>query len=123
MCGYFFRYFPPGVYFFAKNAHLLEVNIILERIFCALTSKTSITNPLGVFSDSSHFATSMQNAAGFIQHASALTTDPHIDLTLYSLLQIRGLNWMIGLYENGINGILADEMGLGKTLQTISLLG
>lgn len=28
--------------------------------------------------------------------------------------QIRGLNWMISLYENGINGILADEMGLGK---------
>jgi len=37
--------------------------------------------------------------------------------------QIRGLNWMITLFENGINGILADEMGLGKTLQTISLLG
>jgi SWI/SNF-related matrix-associated actin-dependent regulator of chromatin subfamily A member 5 len=36
--------------------------------------------------------------------------------------QVRGLNWMISLYENGINGILADEMGLGKTLQTISLL-
>ncbi|XP_017958573.2 chromatin-remodeling complex ATPase chain Iswi-like [Drosophila navojoa] len=37
--------------------------------------------------------------------------------------QLRGLNWLISLYENGINGILADEMGLGKTLQTISLLG
>uniref|UniRef100_A0AAY4ENF1 SWI/SNF related, matrix associated, actin dependent regulator of chromatin, subfamily a, member 1 n=1 Tax=Denticeps clupeoides TaxID=299321 RepID=A0AAY4ENF1_9TELE len=37
--------------------------------------------------------------------------------------QVRGLNWMISLYENGINGILADEMGLGKTLQTIALLG
>lgn len=37
--------------------------------------------------------------------------------------QVRGLNWMISLYESGINGILADEMGLGKTLQTISLLG
>lgn len=37
--------------------------------------------------------------------------------------QLAGLNWMIKLYENGINGILADEMGLGKTLQTISLLG
>jgi len=37
--------------------------------------------------------------------------------------QVRGLNWMISLYENNINGILADEMGLGKTLQTISLLG
>ena len=37
--------------------------------------------------------------------------------------QVEGLNWMISLYENGINGILADEMGLGKTLQTLSLLG
>ena len=26
--------------------------------------------------------------------------------------QVRGLNWMISLYENGINGILADEMGM-----------
>ncbi|XP_011071472.1 ISWI chromatin-remodeling complex ATPase CHR11 isoform X1 [Sesamum indicum] len=37
--------------------------------------------------------------------------------------QLAGLNWLIRIYENGINGILADEMGLGKTLQTISLLG
>ena len=37
--------------------------------------------------------------------------------------QIQGLNWMISLYHNGINGILADEMGLGKTLQTIAFLG
>ncbi|GMI37714.1 hypothetical protein TrRE_jg13380, partial [Triparma retinervis] len=36
--------------------------------------------------------------------------------------QLEGLNWMIKLHDNGINGILADEMGLGKTLQTISLL-
>lgn len=37
--------------------------------------------------------------------------------------QVQGLNWMISLYQHGINGILADEMGLGKTLQTISFLG
>ncbi|KAK5643876.1 hypothetical protein RI129_007721 [Pyrocoelia pectoralis] len=37
--------------------------------------------------------------------------------------QVGGLNWMISLYEHGMNGILADEMGLGKTLQTIALLG
>ena len=37
--------------------------------------------------------------------------------------QLEGLNWLIALYDSGINGILADEMGLGKTLQTISLLG
>jgi SWI/SNF-related matrix-associated actin-dependent regulator of chromatin subfamily A member 5 len=36
--------------------------------------------------------------------------------------QLEGLNWMINLHENGLNGILADEMGLGKTLQTISLM-
>ena len=24
--------------------------------------------------------------------------------------QLRGLNWLISLFENGINGILADEM-------------
>ena len=36
--------------------------------------------------------------------------------------QLHGMNWLISLYENGLNGILADEMGLGKTVQTISLL-
>lgn len=36
--------------------------------------------------------------------------------------QLEGLNWMIRLQDNGINGILADEMGLGKTLQSISIL-
>eukprot|EP00633_Aureoumbra_lagunensis_P008712 CAMPEP_0197309632 /NCGR_PEP_ID=MMETSP0891-20130614/8221_1 /TAXON_ID=44058 ORGANISM="Aureoumbra lagunensis, Strain CCMP1510" /NCGR_SAMPLE_ID=MMETSP0891 /ASSEMBLY_ACC=CAM_ASM_000534 /LENGTH=153 /DNA_ID=CAMNT_0042794817 /DNA_START=118 /DNA_END=576 /DNA_ORIENTATION=+ len=36
--------------------------------------------------------------------------------------QLEGLNWMIRLRANGLNGILADEMGLGKTLQSISML-
>mmetsp|Transcript_28309 Transcript_28309/g.91294 ORF Transcript_28309/g.91294 Transcript_28309/m.91294 type:complete len:384 (+) Transcript_28309:118-1269(+) len=36
--------------------------------------------------------------------------------------QLEGLNWLVRLHDNGINGILADEMGLGKTLQTISLI-
>jgi ATP-dependent helicase STH1/SNF2 len=30
--------------------------------------------------------------------------------------QMKGLNWMISLYNNNLNGILADEMGLGKTI-------
>jgi len=36
--------------------------------------------------------------------------------------QIEGLQWMVSLYNNNLNGILADEMGLGKTIQTIALL-
>ncbi len=36
--------------------------------------------------------------------------------------QIRGLNWMISLYENGINGILADEMVIKKFLIYILMI-
>ncbi|RKP15145.1 SNF2 family N-terminal domain-containing protein [Piptocephalis cylindrospora] len=36
--------------------------------------------------------------------------------------QVKGLEWMVSLYNNRLNGILADEMGLGKTIQTISLI-
>lgn len=36
--------------------------------------------------------------------------------------QLKGLNWLVNLYNQGINGILADDMGLGKTIQSISLL-
>lgn len=37
-------------------------------------------------------------------------------------LQIKGLEWLVSLYNNNLNGILADEMGLGKTIQTIALI-
>lgn len=36
--------------------------------------------------------------------------------------QLKGMNWLANLYDQGINGILADEMGLGKTVQTIAFL-
>lgn len=35
--------------------------------------------------------------------------------------QVVGLQWLVSLYNNKLNGVLADEMGLGKTIQTISL--
>jgi hypothetical protein len=34
--------------------------------------------------------------------------------------QMTAVNWLISLFENGVNGILADEMGLGKTVITIA---
>lgn len=37
-------------------------------------------------------------------------------------IQIKGLEWLVSLYNNNLNGILADEMGLGKTIQTIGLI-
>ena len=36
--------------------------------------------------------------------------------------QLEGLQWMLSLCNNNLNGILADEMGLGKTIHTISLI-
>lgn len=36
--------------------------------------------------------------------------------------QLDGVNWLISLYEKGLNGILADEMGLGKTIQSIAFM-
>ena len=58
-----------------------------------------------------------------VPKATTLLKQPSIisggDLRAY---QLEGLNWMVRLMENGINGILADEMGLGKTLQSISII-
>ncbi|KAH7294245.1 hypothetical protein KP509_28G062400 [Ceratopteris richardii] len=36
--------------------------------------------------------------------------------------QLVGLQWMLSLYNNRLNGILADEMGLGKTVQVMALI-
>eukprot|EP00908_Phaeocystis_cordata_P020806 Transcript_32471.p1 GENE.Transcript_32471~~Transcript_32471.p1 ORF type:complete len:713 (+),score=429.90 Transcript_32471:67-2205(+) len=36
--------------------------------------------------------------------------------------QLVGVHWLVGLYENGLNGILGDEMGLGKTVQSVALV-
>ena len=45
---------------------------------------------------------------GFVYYKSCLLLD--IINGLLRDYQVRGLNWLISLYENGINGILADEM-------------
>ena len=57
------------------------------------------------------------------ERPTRLTQQPSIlqngTLTDY---QLAGVNWLIHLYEHGLNGILADEMGLGKTIQSIAFL-
>ncbi|KAI9356810.1 SNF2 family N-terminal domain-containing protein [Pilaira anomala] len=49
-------------------------------------------------------------------------SQPNMLMCQLKSYQLKGLNWLANLYEQGINGILADEMGLGKTVQSISLL-
>jgi SWI/SNF-related matrix-associated actin-dependent regulator of chromatin subfamily A member 5 len=66
----------------------------------------------------------MMEAANHVRRVVRVDKQPSILVKECKLhpYQLEGLNWMIKLHDNGINGILADEMGLGKTLQTISLL-
>ncbi|KXS94608.1 hypothetical protein AC578_7044 [Pseudocercospora eumusae] len=49
-------------------------------------------------------------------------TQPNMLTCQLKEYQVKGLNWLVNLYEQGINGILADEMGLGKTVQSISVM-
>ncbi|KAL8590096.1 hypothetical protein ACOMHN_034327 [Nucella lapillus] len=47
---------------------------------------------------------------------------PNVFVGKLKSYQLKGMNWLANLYNQGINGILADEMGLGKTVQTIAFL-
>ncbi|CDQ85920.1 unnamed protein product [Oncorhynchus mykiss] len=60
-----------------------------------------------------------------VAHAVTETVDKQSTLLVNGQLkhyQIKGLEWLVSLYNNNLNGILADEMGLGKTIQTIGLI-
>jgi len=36
--------------------------------------------------------------------------------------QLQGLNWMVSLYHNGLNGILADEMVILKSSDSLKAI-
>ncbi|XP_068130422.1 transcription activator BRG1 isoform X1 [Hyperolius riggenbachi] len=60
-----------------------------------------------------------------VAHAVSERVDKQSSLLVNGVLkqyQVKGLEWLVSLYNNNLNGILADEMGLGKTIQTIALI-
>ncbi|XP_031726374.1 putative global transcription activator SNF2L2 [Anarrhichthys ocellatus] len=68
--------------------------------------------------------TSIQSYYG-VAHAVIERVEKQSSLLINGSLkhyQVQGLEWMVSLYNNNLNGILADEMGLGKTIQTIALI-
>jgi DNA helicase INO80 len=62
-----------------------------------------------------------QNPSGLQNQEDWIPQPKMLNCTLKEY-QLKGLNWLVNLYEQGINGILADEMGLGKTVQSISVM-
>lgn len=67
--------------------------------------------------DLSEVHASAPAAAGLFTDADVERTCPGLKLSAY---QLAGVNWLLLLRNNGLNGILADEMGLGKTVQCIA---
>jgi SNF2-related domain len=89
---------------------------LLDRMCCFLVS-----NALSLV-DALPFVTVDSDELNF-QNPTSMTDQTHI--TQPKMLsvklkdyQLKGLNWLATLYEQGINGILADEMGLGKVRST-----
>uniref|UniRef100_A0A8C2WQY6 SWI/SNF related BAF chromatin remodeling complex subunit ATPase 2 n=1 Tax=Cyclopterus lumpus TaxID=8103 RepID=A0A8C2WQY6_CYCLU len=69
--------------------------------------------------------TSSQSSYYGVAHAVIERVEKQSTLLINGTLkhyQTQGLEWMVSLYNNNLNGILADEMGLGKTIQTIALI-
>lgn len=75
----------------------------------------SSQNPLAASTNESTFANPTSNM-------KADRKQPSIFQGTLKGYQLKGMNWLADLYDQGINGILADEMGLGKTVQSIAVL-
>jgi chromatin-remodeling ATPase INO80 len=90
---------------------------LVDRKIHSLSRRPTIADPhSSVDSDELNF----QNPTSL---SGPLTiSQPKMLMATLKEYQVKGLNWLATLYEQGINGILADEMGLGKTVQSISLL-
>ncbi|KAF6201628.1 hypothetical protein GE061_004021 [Apolygus lucorum] len=59
-----------------------------------------------------------------LEGGSTLTTQPAILTPTMQLksYQMVGLNWLVVMHKQKLNGILADEMGLGKTIQVVAFI-
>ena len=73
------------------------------------------------FTNTANVAEKLQPKGTLLKETNVTLTQPYLLNNKLREYQLIGLNWLVALNENKINGILADEMGLGKTIQTIAL--
>lgn len=123
-----FRDFSDLVSKFEKNSKTLPYYLITEckeviklrNSVRALMEKCQrISVELGNFVADLAGKTMMEeddNDLGYIVKQPGLLSS-EMKLAPYQLV---GLNWLILMHSQNINGILGDEMGLGKTIQTIA---
>ena len=114
-----------------NNSSSLNSSNINNNNLINNNNKNNLNNNSNTINDEEekeNYIANTANVAEKLQPKGTLLKETNVTLTQPYLLnnklreyQIIGLNWLVALNENKINGILADEMGLGKTIQTIAL--
>ena len=114
-----------------NNSDMNSLNSSLNNNNSVINKNNNINklnNTNEINDEEENYITNTANVAEKLQPKGTLLKETDVTLTQPYLLnnklreyQLIGLNWLVALNENKINGILADEMGLGKTIQTIAL--
>lgn len=109
------------------DAYIESINAMIQQQRDANTTH-SIQSASDIASDianssSAAFSSSSKNYMSNTHRVVESVMQPRMlkggDLKEY---QLSGLQWLVSLYNNNLNGILADEMGLGKTIQSLALI-
>lgn len=98
---------------------LREVELVSGQLLLAKTKTSCLTNLEFSCQDT---ALGARLRASFNSDAMSEILPKETFLGKLRPYQQQGLNWLVALYESGLNGLLADEMGLGKTVQVLAFL-
>ncbi|XP_027842625.2 helicase domino isoform X2 [Aphis gossypii] len=100
----------------------ISIKYLLRRSPNKMLNGTSDCNADKEINDVTALAESIQPKGNTLSSTSVVTKVPFLLRNTLREYQHIGLDWLVTMYEQNLNGILADEMGLGKTIQTIALL-
>ncbi|XP_050535331.1 helicase domino isoform X2 [Daktulosphaira vitifoliae] len=95
---------------------------LLRKSPSKMPNGTNECNADKEINDVTALAESIQPKGNTLSSTSVVTKVPFLLRNTLREYQHIGLDWLVTMYEQNLNGILADEMGLGKTIQTIALL-
>ncbi|XP_025194830.1 helicase domino isoform X3 [Melanaphis sacchari] len=104
------------------NSTDISLKYLLRRSPNKMLNGTSDCNADKEINDVTALAESIQPKGNTLSSTSVVTKVPFLLRNTLREYQHIGLDWLVTMYEQNLNGILADEMGLGKTIQTIALL-
>ncbi|XP_025417913.1 helicase domino isoform X3 [Sipha flava] len=105
-----------------KGSKDIGLKYLLRKSPNKMVNGTSDCNADKEINDVTALAESIQPKGNTLSSTSVVTKVPFLLRNTLREYQHIGLDWLVTMYEQNLNGILADEMGLGKTIQTIALL-